>query len=60
MATPLKRRFIFPTGRLGKEYADQFIHGKRYGKIRGIVVDIGKTADLNAVKILIEIKERVK
>jgi len=62
-----KTAFYFPdraeelitAGRLGKEYADQFIHGKRYGKIRGVVVDIGETTDLNAVKILIEIKERV-
>ncbi|MHB8095057.1 MAG: DUF3788 family protein [Candidatus Aminicenantales bacterium] len=51
---------LITAGRLRKEYVDQFVHSKRYGKIRGIVVEIGKISDLNAVKILIEIKERVK
>lgn len=63
-----KTSFYFPdraeefitASRLGKEYVDQFLHGKRYGKIRAIVVDVGKAADLEAVKILIGIKELVK
>lgn len=45
---------------LDKEYVDQFIHGKSYGKIKGIRVDIKKTADLAATKKLIEIKEKFK
>jgi len=45
---------------LKKEYVDQFIHGKRYGKIRGVTVDVKKPTDLSATKILIDIKEQVK
>jgi len=43
-----------------KEYIDKFIHGKRYGKIRGVTVEIKKLIDLKATKTLLEIKERVK
>ena len=46
--------------KLKKEYIDQFLHGKRYGKIRGITVEIKKPADLDATKTLIEIKEQLK
>jgi hypothetical protein len=45
---------------LEKDYIDQFIHGKRYGKIRGVTVAIKRLADLNATKTLIGIKGRVK
>ena len=43
-----------------QEYIDQFIHGKRYGKIRGITVEIKEPIDLNATKTLIGIKEQLK
>ena len=63
-----KTAFYFPdraeeliTGStLGKEYIDQFINGKRYGKIRAVVVETTKSSDLNTVKILIDIKEKLK
>lgn len=63
-----KTTFYFPdraeelikASKLKKEYVDQFVHGKKYGKIRGITVDIKKSSDLNATKTLIEIKERIK
>ena len=63
-----KTTFYFPDraeelikqSKLKKEYVDQFVHGKRYGKIRGVTVVIKKPADLNATKILIEIKEQIK
>jgi hypothetical protein len=63
-----KTTFYFPDGaeelivasRLKKEYVDQFTHGKRYGKIRGVTVAVKKPADLNATKMLIDIKEQVK
>jgi len=45
---------------LTKDYIDQFIHGKKYGKIRGITVAIRKPTDLKATKVLIDIKEQVK
>ena len=34
--------------------------GKRYGKIRGLTIDIREPSDLDATKILIEIKEKIK
>ncbi|OHB63161.1 MAG: hypothetical protein A2168_01500 [Planctomycetes bacterium RBG_13_50_24] len=57
---PDKAEGLITASKLKKEYIDQFIHGKRYGKIRGITVEIKKPADLNATKTLIEIKEQVK
>ena len=63
-----KTTFYFPDraeelitkSKLKKEYIDRFIHGKRYGKIRGITVDIKKSTDLDTTKTLIEIKEQLK
>ena len=46
--------------KLKKEYIDQFASGKRYGKIRGIIVEVRKPADLKTVRELIEIKEQLK
>ena len=65
---PVQDNFLLPdraeefitAGALGKEYVDQFLHGKKYGKIRGVTVAIRKPADLKATKILIDIKEQVK
>ena len=45
---------------LQKEYLDQFINGKMYGKIKGITVDVRKASDLETTKILIGIKEKMK
>jgi hypothetical protein len=63
-----KTAFYFPdraedlitASKLKKEYIDQFVHGKRYGKIRGITVEVKKLTDLNTTKTLIEIKEQIK
>ncbi|MBP8304599.1 MAG: DUF3788 family protein [Phycisphaerae bacterium] len=63
-----KTAFYFPdraepfitASALDRAYVDQFVHGKRYGRIRGITVQIEKTADLKAAKTLIEIKEKVR
>ena len=57
---PDKAEEFITASPLGKAYIDQFVHGKRYGKIRGVTVDIGKITDLKATKTLIEIKEQVK
>ncbi|MBN2020173.1 MAG: DUF3788 family protein [Sedimentisphaerales bacterium] len=57
---PDRAEDLIKAGGPGKKYIDQFIHGKRYGKIRAVIVEIKKTADLNATKTLIEIKEQVK
>ncbi len=45
---------------LKKEYVDQFVHGRRYGKIRGVTVTVKKAGDLKAIRTLIEIKGQVK
>jgi len=63
-----KTTFYFPdraedlitASKLKKQYVDQFVHGKKYGKIRGVTVVIKKPADLNATKTLIAIKEQLK
>ena len=63
-----KTTFYFPDraeeliikSRLKKEYIDGFVNGKRYGKIRGITVEIKRLADLDSTKTLIEIKEQLK
>ena len=45
---------------LKQEYIDQFVGGKRYGKIRSVTVTAKKAADLKAIRSLIDIKERLK
>jgi hypothetical protein len=63
-----KTTFYFPdraeefitAGDLTQEYIDQFLHGKKYGKIRGVTVSIRKPADLKATSVLIDIKEQFK
>ena len=45
---------------LAKEYMDQFIDGKKYGKIKGITVEIQEPRDLQATKTLIELKKMFK
>jgi hypothetical protein len=50
---------LIKKSKLSKKYVDQFVN-RRYGKIRGVTVKIKKSADLNATKKLIEIKEQFK
>ena len=57
---PDKAEELITASKLKKAYIDQFIHGKKYGKIRGVTVEIKKSTDLNSIKTLIEIKERVQ
>jgi len=57
---PDRAEELITTSKLRKEHIDQFVHGKRYGKIRGVTVVIRRPADLNATRILIDIKEQVK
>jgi len=45
---------------LDKTYKDQFRDGKKYGKIRGITVEVKKASDLEAVRQLMAIKEKIK
>ena len=55
-----KAKDLIKNSKLKKEYIEQFVHGKKYGKIRGITVEIKKPADLASTKKLIEIKEQLK
>ena len=57
---PDKAEELIKASKLKKEYIEQFVHGKKYGKIRGITVEIKKPTGLNATKKLIEIKEQIK
>jgi len=57
---PDKAEAFITESKLKKDYIDQFIRGKRYGKIRGLTVEIKNPTDLNTTKTLIEIKEQVK
>ena len=55
-----KAEDLITKSKLKKEYIDQFISGKRYGKIRAVTVEIRKPSDLNTTKLLMEIKEQLK
>jgi len=55
-----KAEDVIKKSNLKKEYIDQFMYGKRYGKIKAITVAIKESNDLNTTKMLIEIKEQVK
>ena len=45
---------------LSQDRKDAFIDGKRYGKIRGITVQVADEHDLEDVKLLIVVKLRMK
>jgi len=45
---------------LDKMYKEQFISGKRYGKIRAITVDVDQATKLETIKLLAEIKTKLK
>jgi hypothetical protein len=51
---------IKSSSELNKEHKDQFFNGKRYGKIRGLTIEIKKATDLSATRALIEIKLKLK
>ena len=57
---PDKAEELITASKLRKAYIDQFINGKRYGKTRGLTVEIKKSTDLNTTKTLIGIKEQLK
>ena len=55
-----KAEDLIANSKLKNDYKDQLIHGKRYGKIKGVTVEIKKSPDLIAIKSLIEIKQQLK
>jgi hypothetical protein len=54
-----KAEELITSSKLEKEFVNQFNENK-FGKIRGIGVEIRKLADLSTTKKLIEIKEQLK
>ncbi|MDP8211418.1 MAG: DUF3788 family protein [Candidatus Stygibacter australis] len=55
-----KAEDMLKSSKLKPEFIDQFMNGKRYGKIRGLTIEIRTPADLEVTNILIEIKEKLK
>ncbi|MCF7912081.1 MAG: DUF3788 domain-containing protein [Candidatus Cloacimonetes bacterium] len=55
-----KAEDMLKTSKLKPEYIEQFINGKKYGKIRGLTIEIKDPADLDMTNIMIEIKEKLK
>lgn len=45
---------------LSKEYKEQFINGKKFGKIRGITILFKRRKDIQDAKVLMTIKESIK
>ena len=57
---PDRAESLIVNSTLRKKYIEQFVNAKRYGKTRGLTVDIRKIADLSTTKKLIAIKEGFK
>ncbi len=55
-----KAEELLKGSKLKKEFKDQFMNGKNYGKIRGITVKIKKASDLETTKLLMDIKRKMK
>jgi ABC-type uncharacterized transport system YnjBCD substrate-binding protein len=45
---------------LTAELKEQFVTGRRFGKIRGITIRFRKKADVDCALVLLELKERIK
>lgn len=45
---------------LDKKHIEKFVHGKRYGKTRGLTITVTQPSDLSATQCLIGIKEQLK
>ena len=56
---PDKAEELITNSKLNQEHIDKFVNGKHYGKTRGLTIDIKKPADLDATKILIEIRDKL-
>ena len=57
---PDRSEGLIANSTLRKKYIEQFVNGRRFGKTRGLTVDIRKVADLSTTKKLIAIKEDFK
>ncbi len=54
---PDRAESLIVNSTLRKKYIEQFVTARRYGKTRGLTVDVRKIADLSSTKKLIAIKE---
>jgi len=57
---PDRAESLIVNSSLRKKYIEQFVNARRYGKTRGLTVDIRKASDLSTTKKLIAIKEDFK
>jgi len=57
---PDRAESLIANSTLRKKYIEQFVNGRRFGKTRGLTVDIRRVADLSTTKKLIAIKENFK
>ena len=57
---PDRAESLIANSTLRKKYKEQFVNARRFGKTRGLTVDIRKAADLSTTKKLIAIKEEFK
>ena len=57
---PDRAESLITNSTLRRKYIEQFVNGRRFGKTRGLTVDIRKVADLSTTKKLIAIKEDFK
>ena len=57
---PDRAESLIVNSTLRKKYIEQFVSARRFGKTRGLTVDIRKAADLSTTKKLIAIKEDFK
>ncbi len=57
---PDRAESLIVNSSLRKKYIEQFVNARRYGKTRGLTVDIRKLSDLSTTKKLIAIKDQFK
>ncbi len=57
---PDRAEHLIVNSTLRKKYIEQFVNARRYGKTRGLTVNIRKVEDLSTTKKLIAIKEDFK
>ncbi len=57
---PDRAEHLIANSTLRKKYIEQFVNGRRFGKTRGLTVDIRKVADLSTTKKLLVIREEFR
>ena len=57
---PERAEDLIVNSTIRKKYKEQFVNARRFGKTRGLTVDVRKVADLSTTRKLIAIKEDLK